>query len=795
MPHFPIISVVLPCLNEEATLADCITRLRTALEASGLSGVGEIIVADNGSTDRSVRTAEPMGVRVLNVEERGYGWALSAGIQAAASPHVVFVDADGTYPLELVSELYRQTLESGAVLGLASRLSGQIEEGAMPWLHRWIGTPLDSRLGQADGAGAAVTALCQFTQADNYAPATVGQLKNVAKVFYDRLGQIGYNWQTGTFGFPSTPYPWTGTINAENQAPCNLGQLKNLFTFEISPAFLVIDGDGDGLPAWWETLYGFDPLVWSDANIDSDLDGLNDGAEYVSSTNPHVTDTDGDEASDEEERASGTDAKKNTSTPLAFCYIVHGVNWSMNYLPPDPPNGAESPFPEWFDGLSGYYPRQGDHQGTIFASCYPGRDRLGVFYREGGSGGPKYSEIPIFSSQIPLIPAKDLESAIIHGLTLIEPVELHSKAEFRSDGEGSVYTEAMGLWIRGSRRTLETSYLLQVTKTHLGPSPTVEVSYETIVIPPNVNSSEAKPFMAELSHASARRSYIESTHLRLDLLPVEVRAFQDVYGPHGSPPMYLLKPDDGQPFGDLLSVWPGEKMTFYIGEPIAGMLRQNLLPAEMIKWRADGIFPLSNTEDFEVQWSTPGLKHVNLQVGSATFKLYVNVPDTGAIDFKSDPSQDGPLIAAIGFAEYTAIALAGLEIQQRVINRYGQTGGTGGTKQDAIRHSSWNAFGAWHVGVGKAKMITFSTANEYHGRYFAAGFASNTTMDLHNNDHGATTGGLFMGIPTATAEGWIDTMEQEYDLGKLRIWTPPNANVNNHSHVLKKSDGKRIFAP
>jgi hypothetical protein len=68
-------------------------------------------------------------------------------------------------------------------------------------------------------------------------------------------------------------------------------------------------------------------------------------------------------------------------------------------------------------------------------------------------------------------------------------------------------------------------------------------------------------------------------------------------------------------------------------------------------------------------------------------------------------------------------------------------------------------------------------------------------MDLHNNDHGATTGGLFMGIPTATAEGWIDTMEQEYDLGKLRIWTPPNANVNNHSHVLKKSDGKRIFAP
>ena len=128
----PVLSMVLPCLNEEATLADCIARLSKALDASGLSGAWEIIVADNGSTDRSVQTAEQMGVRVINVEERGYGRALSAGIQAAASPHVVFVDADGTYPLELVSELYRQTLKSGVVLGLASRLRGQIEMGAMP---------------------------------------------------------------------------------------------------------------------------------------------------------------------------------------------------------------------------------------------------------------------------------------------------------------------------------------------------------------------------------------------------------------------------------------------------------------------------------------------------------------------------------------------------------------------------------------------------------------------------------------------------------------------------------------
>jgi hypothetical protein len=432
-----------------------------------------------------------------------------------------------------------QNVENGAPVNL-----GQLKNVA-DQARRY----LDSRLGQADGAGAAVTVLCQFTQADNYAPATVGQLKNVAAVFYDRLGQIGYNWQTGTFGFPSTPYPWSGTINAENQAPCNLGQLKNLFTFEISPAFLAIDGDGDGLPAWWETLYGFDPLVWSDANIDSDLDGLNDGGEYFFATNPHLIDTDGDEASDAEEGAAGTDPKLDTSTPLAFCYLVHRVNWSVNYLPPDPPNGGESPNPVWFDGSSGYWPRQGDHQGTVFANCYPGRDRLGDFYRVGGSGGQKTSEIPIFSSQIPLIPDKDPASAIILDSPWYNPVNLHSEAYFRGDGEGSVYTEAMAVWIRGPKRASETTYLIQVTKTQQQRAPvppTEEVTYETIVIPPDVNSSPAKSYIAALSGASAQRYGGESTHLRLDLLPMELQ--QVTFSGEAENEFFTVKADNGTDF-------------------------------------------------------------------------------------------------------------------------------------------------------------------------------------------------------------------------------------------------------
>ena len=393
--------------------------------------------------------------------------------------------------------------------------------------------------------------MCHFTQADNYAPVTVGQLKNVATAFYDRLGQIGYNWQTGTFGVPSTPYPWSGTVNAENEAPSNIGQLKNLFTFEISSAYLAIDGDGDGLPSWWETLYGFDPLVWSDANIDSDLDGLNDGGEYVYATNPHLTDTDSDEASDDEERAAGTDPKKDTSTPLAFCYLVHRVNWSVSYLPPVPPNGVESPNPNWFDGSSGYWPRQGDHQGTIFANCYPGRDRLGDFYRVGGTEGPKATQIPIFSSQIPLIPDKDPASAIILDTPQYNPVNLHSEAYFRGDGEGSVYTEAGAVWIRGPKRTSETTYLIRVTKTQQQRAPvppSEEVTYETIVVPPTQNSSPAKSYIAALSGASAQRYGGESTHLRLDLIPVELQSV--TFSGSGTSEFFTVKADDGTDFAD-----------------------------------------------------------------------------------------------------------------------------------------------------------------------------------------------------------------------------------------------------
>ena len=282
---------------------------------------------------------------------------------------------------------------------------------------------------------------------------------------------------------------------------------------------------------------------------------------------------------------------------------------------------------------------------------------------------------------------------------------------------------------------------------------------------------------------------------QLAFLPVEVRAFQDEDGPHGSAPMYAPpRPDDGQPFGDLLALWPSEKAIFRIGDPLATMLAGNQLPAGTVKWTGDDIPEQANVGEIEVQYWTPGLKHINLQIGASNYRLYVNVPETGNLDLTGNPLTDQALIAQVGLIDYGKIGASGVQMRNRVAIRYGQDGGTGGTRQDAIRHSSWNAFAAEQV--GKAKTIIVTTANEFHGRYFAAAFASNCTMDLHNNDVGATAGNAYFGTtPLKFPEELIDEMEAKFDAGELWAWTPPNANVNTHWHILKKSKRAKILQP
>jgi glycosyltransferase involved in cell wall biosynthesis len=133
------ISVVMPCLNEERTLGTCIAKARGALDAIGT--LAEIVVADNGSTDASVRVAEEGGARVVHVARRGYGSALQAGIESARGQFIIIGDADDSYDFAGIAPFIAK-LRDGADLVMGNRFKGGIEPGAMPWLHRYIGNPI-----------------------------------------------------------------------------------------------------------------------------------------------------------------------------------------------------------------------------------------------------------------------------------------------------------------------------------------------------------------------------------------------------------------------------------------------------------------------------------------------------------------------------------------------------------------------------------------------------------------------------------------------------------------------------
>lgn len=134
-----LVSAIIPCLNEERTLGICI---RKALDAFAKRGIkGEVLVGDNGSTDKSVEIAESLGARVVHQPIKGYGAAINAAATAARGKYLIMADADDSYDW---SELDRfiDALEGGAELVMGNRFAGGIEAGAMPPLHRYLGNPV-----------------------------------------------------------------------------------------------------------------------------------------------------------------------------------------------------------------------------------------------------------------------------------------------------------------------------------------------------------------------------------------------------------------------------------------------------------------------------------------------------------------------------------------------------------------------------------------------------------------------------------------------------------------------------
>ncbi|MGY3238764.1 glycosyltransferase involved in cell wall biosynthesis [Bradyrhizobium sp. USDA 4472] len=139
------LTILMPCLNEAETLATCIAKAQSFLRRTGVAG--EVLIADNGSTDGSQDIARRGGARVVDVPVRGYGAALRAGIATARGSYIVMGDADDSYSFDRI-DAFLERLRAGDDLVMGNRFRGGIERGAMPFLHRYLGNPVLSWFGR-----------------------------------------------------------------------------------------------------------------------------------------------------------------------------------------------------------------------------------------------------------------------------------------------------------------------------------------------------------------------------------------------------------------------------------------------------------------------------------------------------------------------------------------------------------------------------------------------------------------------------------------------------------------------
>ena len=145
MPEPVELTILMPCLNEAETLARCIVKANGFLARSGV--VGEVLVADNGSTDGSQDIARANGARVVDIPLHGYGAALHAGIRAARGRYVIMGDSDGSYDFASL-DAFVEKLRRGYELVMGNRFKGGIRPGAMPALHRYFGNPILTGIGK-----------------------------------------------------------------------------------------------------------------------------------------------------------------------------------------------------------------------------------------------------------------------------------------------------------------------------------------------------------------------------------------------------------------------------------------------------------------------------------------------------------------------------------------------------------------------------------------------------------------------------------------------------------------------
>ena len=142
------LTILMPCLNEAETIARCIEKARLGLQRAGVTG--EILIADNGSTDGSQAIAEKLGARVVAVKEKGYGNALRGGVRAAQGKWIIMGDADDSYDFSEADRFVKR-FQAGDDVVMGCRLpvgGGKIMPGAMPWKNRWLGNPVLTFIGR-----------------------------------------------------------------------------------------------------------------------------------------------------------------------------------------------------------------------------------------------------------------------------------------------------------------------------------------------------------------------------------------------------------------------------------------------------------------------------------------------------------------------------------------------------------------------------------------------------------------------------------------------------------------------
>ena len=144
--HIPCeLSIIMPCLNEAETIGVCIDKAKNFLKRTNING--EIIIADNGSIDNSVKIAKEKDARVVHIKEKGYGSALMGGINAALSDNIIMGDSDDSYDFSNLDPFYLKLTE-GYDLVMGNRFKGGIEKKAMPFLHKYLGNPVLTKIGQ-----------------------------------------------------------------------------------------------------------------------------------------------------------------------------------------------------------------------------------------------------------------------------------------------------------------------------------------------------------------------------------------------------------------------------------------------------------------------------------------------------------------------------------------------------------------------------------------------------------------------------------------------------------------------